>query len=75
MCPGFLRHSITNPGILCSKLLGCFKVDLVFHPSEVDPMSLTSLNKFLPLYTEVFLRYCKCHKCLMSQRHRWTLSK
>ena len=24
--------------------------------------SLTYLNKFLQLHTEVFLRFCKCHK-------------
>ena len=30
------RHCISNPGVLCSNLLGGSKVHSVFHPSEVE---------------------------------------
>ena len=32
-------HWIPNPGILCSKLLGGYKVDSAFLPSEVNQMN------------------------------------
>ena len=35
----WLRCWILNPGVPCSKPLGVSKVDLAFHPSEVDKMS------------------------------------
>ena len=34
-----LRYWIPNPGVPCSKPLGDFKVDSVFHPSEVNQIS------------------------------------
>ena len=30
------RHWISNPGVLCSNVLGGSKVDSVFYPSEVE---------------------------------------
>ena len=50
----WLRHWISNPGVLCSKPLGGSKVDSAFHPSEVDKMStrniweLSGKNKLPP---------------------------
>ena len=35
----WLRRWVPNPGVLCSKPLGGSKVNLAFHPSEVDQMS------------------------------------
>ena len=54
-------------------ILGGSKVNSDFFPFEVDQTRLKSLNNFLLLFTKVFLRFCKCHKCLMSQQHRWAL--
>ena len=47
-------------------MLGPPKYDIQIKAEE----SLISLNKFLPLHTEMFLRFSKC---LMSQQHEWTL--
>ena len=35
----WLRRSIPNPGVSCSKPLGGSIVDSAFHPSEIDKMS------------------------------------
>ena len=38
-CCLVVRAKITNPGVPDSKPLGGSKVDLAFHPSEVDQIS------------------------------------
>ena len=39
----WLRCWISNPGVPCSKPLGGFKVNLAFHPSDVDKMSARNI--------------------------------
>ena len=41
----WLRCQIPNPGVPCTKPLSGSKVDLVFHPSEVDEMSTRNFWK------------------------------
>ena len=43
--PAGLGCWIPNPGVLCSKPLGGFRLNSAFHPSKVDQMSTRNLWK------------------------------